>query len=74
MASAIDPRRAACEAAWKRVPALNGVKPSVSRAGPHRVYTFSGRSEAGPGGRSVTQVVKVTVADDGQVIKVVASR
>ncbi len=74
MASAIDPRRAACEAAWERVPALKGTKPSVSRAGPHRIYTFTGRSDSGPGGKTVTQYVKVTVADDGRVIKVVASR
>lgn len=71
---AVDPRRAACETAWERVPALKGTKPSVSRAGPHRVYTFTGRVPAGPGGRTIVQHVKVTVDDEGRVIKVVASR
>ena len=72
--ASVDPRRAACDAAWKRVPALKGVKPSVSRAGPHRVFTFKGSQVAGPGGRKITQFVKVTVSDEGKVIKVVASR
>lgn len=67
-------REAASAAAWKKVPALKGVTPVVSKSGQNTLYTFAKSVPGGPGGRSVRQVVKVTVSPEGRVLKVVASR
>jgi hypothetical protein len=65
--------RAACEAAYARFPGLAGVKPALERDGPRRVYVFSS-SGPGPGGKTLRQVVRVTVDEGGRVLKVSASK
>lgn len=70
-----DPGRdAACALVWERFPHLQGTRPVIQRAGTRRVYVFSASTCAGPGGKSVQQVVRVTVDADGEVVKVAASR
>lgn len=68
-----DPQAAVCRQVYARFAALQGVKPTVQAAGGNRVYTFQKRLPAAEG-RSVQQVVRVTVAPDGRVLKMVASR
>lgn len=68
-----DPQTAICRQVYARFAALRGVKPTVQAAGPNRVYTFQKRLPAAEG-RLVQQVVRVTVAPDGRVLKMVASR
>ncbi len=70
-----DPGRdAACTLVWQRFPPLRGSRPAVQRVGPNWVYVFSAASRTGPGGKSVRQVVRVTVNGDGSVVKVTTSR
>jgi hypothetical protein len=66
-------RDAACAAAYAKFPAMAGVKPQVERKGARPVYVFTGLLP-GPGGRTIRQVVRVTVDEAGRVTKVTASR
>jgi hypothetical protein len=67
-------REAACAAAYKRFPALTGVRPTVQFVGPNRVFVFDGQVPGGPAGRTMRQVVRVTVDAGGKVVKVAVSR
>ena len=66
-------RRAACDRVYGSFPELDGVRPSVQRAGPNRVFTFQKEHPAG-GGAGVLQTVRVTVDPEGRVVKVAVSR
>lgn len=66
-------RDAACAAAYAKFPALAGVKPQLEQGGPRSVYVFSAQLP-GPAGRTIRQVVRVTVDEAGRVTKVTASR
>jgi len=67
-------RQAACACVYGKFPLLAGVRPSVQRAGPHRVFTFAKMVAVAPGGPKLHQIVRVTVDDAGRIVKVAASR
>ncbi len=67
-------KTAACKTAWRKVPALRGVQPSVRTVGDQRVYSFRKAVRVAPGGPSITQSAKVTVSAEGRVLKVVVGR
>ncbi len=68
-----DAPAAVCRQVYARFAGLKGVRPSVQAAGGNTVYTFQKRVPAADG-RSLSQVVRVTVAPDGRVLKMVSSR
>jgi hypothetical protein len=70
---AVSPREAACQHAYRAFPALAGVRPTVRRAGPHRVYTFQ-KTFPSDGGPAHRQLVRVTVDEGGRIVKVVTAR
>jgi hypothetical protein len=74
MTMAISAREAACKAAWRKVPALRGVKPSQRKVGERSVFTFTKRVATAPGGPMLSHRVKVTVGANGRVEKVVVGR
>ena len=71
---AASAREAACKAAWRKVPALRGVKPTMKRVGDRRVFTFSKQVATSPGGPKIRHRAKVTVGASGRVEKVVVGR
>ncbi len=68
------PREAACAHVGRKFPLLKGVRPTVRRAGPNRVYTFQTSVATSPGGPKLRHVVRVTVNEAGHILKVVASK
>jgi hypothetical protein len=75
MAGAAEtPQALACRHVYRKFKDLEGVKPSLQRAGPNRVYTFKRKLDGGPGGARIMQVVRVTISPEGRVLKLVASR
>ena len=68
------PRATACAHVYRKFHDLKGVKPTLRRAGPNRVYTFKRSVATGGGGPSLQQIVRVTVNPAGHIVKVVASR
>ena len=67
-------QEAACKAAYRKVPALRGVKPSQRRVGESLVFTFTKRVATSPGGPMLSQRVKVSTSASGRVEKVVVGR
>ena len=65
---------AVCGQVYRRFPELKGAKPTVKRAGPDTVYTFSKSVPVQPGGPSIRLVVRVTVDADGRIVKTVSSK
>ncbi len=74
MSASKTPRAVAIRHVERKFADLRGVKPSMQRAGPNRIYTFSGKSDSSGGGPSIRQVVRVTIDPEGKILKVVASR
>ena len=68
------PLEAACRHVYRRFPALKDVKPTAGRAGPNLIYTFRLSHAAAPGTPAIRQVVRVTMSEAGEVLKVVTSR
>ena len=69
-----SPRAAACRYAYRKFRDLKDVKPTVRKAGPHRVFTFKKDIGGKGGGPKLKKIVKITVSNEGKIVKVVASR
>lgn len=58
----------------RRFPRLELLEPEVRAAGPNRVFTFREVPGAAPAGPRPQATVRITVAPDGRILKVVSSR
>ncbi len=73
MTAVLSPRKAACDHVYSRFPDMKGARPSVSKTGEVRIFTFAKTLSEGLG-PALKQVIKVSVDPNGKVLKVVASR
>jgi len=66
-------RDAAVAHVARRFPELGGVRPTASGPAERKTFTFAKNVEIAPG-RTLRQVVRVTVDGNGRILKVAASR